>query len=700
MCGIFAYIGNRECLEMLITALRRLEYRGYDSAGVALHNGSCKDSVRVVKEKGRVDALAGRCGGGVKGSCGVAHTRWATHGKPSTENAHPHVSAGTRCAVVHNGIIENFKALRDELKSNGCVFKSETDTEVLPHLFNKMANAFPNVSKVEIVAKSLRLVRGTYGIVVVFEDEPDLIIGARQGSPLIMGIADGEHYLASDASAIVEHTKEVLYLDDGDIVSMSRSKYEVFKIMDLVESGKPYSPVRSEELNITTLEWSLDEIEKEGYEHFMLKEIHDQPNSLMNCIRGRVFVVAEPEEPNSPALKRHISNNFFDGEYTPLRDQGEAVDLGLQDDLLTGPKDRSRKFKRSNSLDSNKWTDGIWGIKLRGLSTDIGGKTALERMCEARRIIICACGTSWHAGLIGEYVLESLARIPVEVEYASEFRYRDPILFKDDVIVVISQSGETADSLESVRIAKKNGVPVIGLVNTVGSTIARESDAGVYLHAGPEIGVASTKAFSAQVMVLCMVALRVATKKGEIDQDTAGRIAEELYNIPKKIDKMLKQTDKIAECARFLKLASNFLYLGRGVNFPVALEGALKTKEISYIHAEGYPAAEMKHGPIALIDRLMPVVCIAPKRDPFYEKVYSNIMEVKARDATIIVITEEDNTDFDSMADYVLRTSETEVLLYPLLAVVPLQMLAYYIAKERGCEIDKPRNLAKSVTVE
>ena len=611
MCGIVGYIGNQEAGELLVTGLKRLEYRGYDSAGVAVLNGN----LEVRKKEGKVDELASLLAANpVPGSVGIGHTRWATHGAPSNENAHPHVASDGRFALVHNGIIENYGAIREKLKRKGYAFESETDTEALVRLIEDIQKE-TGLGLIETVRQALTQVRGAYGIVVVSRDEPGQIIAARNGSPLILGIGDEENFVASDASPLIEHTRHVVYLNDGEMAVVRCDGYEVFSI-----EGAPISK------EVHELEWSLEEIEKGGHEHFMFKEIMEQPEALENAMRGRI------------------------------------------------------------RLEQNQ-------IKLGGL------QDVLDKLTEAERIVICACGTSWHAGLVGEYLLEKHARIPVEVEYASEFRYRNPILGERDVVLVISQSGETADTLAAVREAQERGVLAIGICNAVGSTIARETDAGVYLHAGPEIGVASTKAFTAQVTVLTMLALLLGRERGHVSDSDMGAALEALSGIPDQIRRVLETNDEIKQIARDFRFASNFLYLGRGCNFPVALEGALKLKEISYIHAEGYPAAEMKHGPIALIDQFMPVVFIAMK-DATYEKVVSNIEEVSARGGQVIVITDEDNHELDEISEYVIRVPQTAECFEPLLTVVPLQLLSYHIAVMRGCDVDQPRNLAKSVTVE
>ena len=611
MCGIVGYVGHREAGPVLVQGLKRLEYRGYDSAGVAIVNGA----VNVRKKEGKVDQLEKLLESRpIHGTVGVGHTRWATHGAPSDTNAHPHTTTSGRLALIHNGIIENYGPLREALKRKGYAFKSETDTEVLVHLIDDVQKE-TGLPLPEAVRQALTQVEGAYGIVVVSEDEPEMLIVARNGSPLLLGIGDGENFVASDGSPFIEYTRHVVYLNDGEMAVVRADSYEVMSIEG--------APVAKE---VHELEWSLEEIEKGGYEHFMLKEIMEQPESLENAMRGRV-----------------------------------RLDEGL--------------------------------IKLGGIEDVMG------RLRDAERIVICACGTSWHAGLVGEYLLEQFARLPVEVEYASEFRYRDPILKERDVVLVISQSGETADTLAAVREAKSRGILTLGICNAVGSTIARETDAGVYLHAGPEIGVASTKAFTAQVTVLAMLALLLGRERGALDDATYAAALRELDALPDKVRRALATDEQVKAIARDYRLASNFLYLGRGPNFPVALEGALKLKEISYIHAEGYPAAEMKHGPIALIDRFMPVVFIAT-RDPLYDKVVSNIEEVAARGGNVIAITDEGNGELARLAEYVIEVPEVMDGLEPLVTVVPLQLLAYHIAVMRGCNVDQPRNLAKSVTVE
>ena len=615
MCGIVGYIGHRQAAGLLVSGLRRLEYRGYDSAGVAVADAA-SGALAVRKKEGRVERLAEMLDARpAPGTVGMGHTRWATHGAPNDVNAHPHESADGRFALVHNGIIENYGPIRARLQEQGYRFTSETDTEALVHLVDEVQKE-TGLGFAESVRQALTQVVGAYGIVALSRDEPDQLVVARNGSPLLLGIGDGENFVASDASPFIEFTRNVVYLTDGEMAVVRRDGYEVTSI-----AGAPVSK------EVHALEWDLEQIEKGGYEHFMLKEIMEQPDAITNAMRGRVLV-----------------------------DEGE--------------------------------------VRLGGLAD------VLPQLRACERIVICACGTSWHAGLVGEYLVERFARLNVEVEYASEFRYRNPVLTPGkDVVLVISQSGETADTLAAVRQAKEAGVLTIGVCNAVGSTIARETDAGVFLHAGPEIGVASTKAFTAQVTVLTQIALLLGRERGVLSHDDLRRHLDALALIPDQLRRVLAQDDRIQKIARDYRLASNFLYLGRGVNFPVALEGALKLKEISYIHAEGYPAAEMKHGPIALIDRFMPVVFIAT-REATYDKVVSNIEEVAARGGSILVITDEGNRDLDGLAETVIEVPKTLDAFEPLLTVVPLQLLSYHIAVMRGCNVDMPRNLAKSVTVE
>jgi len=610
MCGIVGYIGDKNCVPILINGLKRLEYRGYDSAGLGILTNN--HSV-VIKNKGKVSLLEEKVEKtGLTGNVGIGHTRWATHGIPNETNAHPHYNSEKSLFIIHNGIIENFRTLKTSLEKLGYNFQTETDTEVLVHLIDSFLKK--GYSLFKSVRLALTEVEGTYGLAVVYEKEPDKIIAARKGSPLVIGIGDNENFVASDVSAILSHTKQVIYLEDGELAEVYKDRFIAKTITD--------AEIEKEIHEITM---SLDEIDKGGYSHFMLKEIMEQPETVNNSMRGRI-----------------------------LFDKGTAVLGGL---------------------------------------TDVMG-----RLVNSKRIIITACGTSWHAGLVGEYMFEQFCRIPTEVEYASEFRYRNPIINQDDAIFFISQSGETADTLAALREAKLKGALVLGICNVVGSSIARETMAGVYTHAGPEIGVASTKAFTSQLIVLALITLLIARRKDMSEVD--GRsIAEEMMALPEKISAILKLNDQIEKIADDFKDASNFLYLGRGYNFPVALEGALKLKEISYIHAEGYPAAEMKHGPIALIDENMPVVFIAPK-DSTYDKIISNIEEVKARGGRIIAIATENDNGIDSLVDYTIKIPSTIRMLMPILTVIPLQLLAYHIAVKKGLNVDQPRNLAKSVTVE
>lgn len=611
MCGIVAYIGKREAYPIIIKGLQRLEYRGYDSAGVALLNGD----LNVYKKAGKVSDLATYVKDkDLKGFVGMGHTRWATHGEPNDRNAHPHFSQNKEFAIIHNGIIENYASIKQELTKQGHTFNSDTDTEVLIHLIEEIYNK-GGVALEEAVRLALGEVVGAYAIVVLSRNEPNKLIAARKGSPIVVGIGKDEYFVASDATPIVEYTKNVAYLNDGEVATIDNGVLTVKTIGNEVKI--PY---------VQELELKLEALEKGGFEHFMLKEIYEQPRSIADSMRGR-----------------------FDAK------QGT--------------------------------------IKLGGL------REFEKKLLNANRILIAACGTSWHAGLVAEYLIEDLARIPVEVEYASEFRYRNPVISENDVLIAISQSGETADTLAAVELAKSKGATIFGVCNVVGSSIPRATHAGSYTHAGPEIGVASTKAFTAQVTVLTLMALQIAHKKGSITETRFRELLNELEIIPNKIEEALRSNEEIKKIAERYKDARNFLYLGRGYGFPVALEGALKLKEISYIHAEGYPAAEMKHGPIALIDEEMPVVVIATKHGS-YEKVVSNIQEVKARKGKIIAIVTEGDTVVREMADYVIEIPETDEILVPLVSVVPLQLLAYHIAVMRGCNVDQPRNLAKSVTVE
>jgi len=608
MCGIVGYVGSQESLPILLEGLRRLEYRGYDSAGVAILNGA---GLSVQKAAGKIAVLEALLDGRrPKGSLGIAHTRWATHGEPNTVNAHPHVDCKQNIAVVHNGIIENYVTIKKKLEQEGHRFTTDTDTEVIAHLIEKYFEG--NLERA--VAAALQHLTGTYGIAVIARDDPGKIVGARHGSPLVVGICDSEYVLASDVSAIIRHTNQVVYLDDGEMVV-------------LTPAGIHTTTIKEEKVSkrIETVDWDLSTIEKAGFAHFMLKEIFEQPQSLRNTLRGRLMV-----------------------------EEGTA--------------------------------------RLGGLNMSPAELRAITR------VVITACGTSWHAGMIGEYLIEELARIPVEVEYASEFRYRNPILEPGTLVIAISQSGETADTLAAMREAKRRGARVLGFCNVVGSTIARESDGGVYIHAGPEIGVASTKAFTSQVASLALLTLYLG-RLGELSSEMGAVLAKELEQIPEKIERILAGAERVKAIAKAYAHHNNFLYLGRGYNFPVALEGALKLKEISYIHAEGYPAAEMKHGPIALIDQNMPVVFICTQ-DSAYEKVLSNMEEVRARRGKIIAIASEGDDHVATKADHVIYIPKTVGPLTPLLAVLPLQLLAYHIAVERGCDVDQPRNLAKSVTVE
>jgi len=608
MCGIVGYVGDRKALPILINGLKRLEYRGYDSAGVALIE---EGALWSRKRKGKIRELEGEIGNAdPAASVGIAHTRWATHGPPTTENAHPHFGCQKPIALAHNGIIENYAQLREEMKRKGHTFTTETDTEVLVHLIEE----FYYGDLVMAVRAALNLVRGTFGIAVICTEEPDLIVAARRGSPLVIGVGEGETIIASDGSAIVEHTRNVIYLEDDEMAIVDRHGVVVRTLTDS-QVGK----------DVEELPFDLTQIQKGGYDHYMLKEIFEQPGTIQDSMRGRLQM-----------------------------EDGSAKLGGLT---------------------------GHW-----------------ERIRNSSRLIITACGTSWHAGLIGEYLFENLARLPVEVEYASEFRYRDPIVGNTDTILAISQSGETLDTLAALREGSRKGALTLGLCNTVGSTIARETDAGVYLHAGPEIGVASTKAFTSQVIVLTQMALSLA-RMGPLSSESGRRIAQELSELPGKVNRILEHQETIKAIAERFAESSTALYLGRGYNYPVALEGALKMKEISYIHAEGYPAAEMKHGPIALIDEKMPVVFIAIK-DSVYEKVVSNIEEVKARGGWIIAVVTEGDTQVRALADEVIEIPAVEQCLSPVLTVLPLQLLAYYTAVFKGCHVDQPRNLAKSVTVE
>jgi glucosamine--fructose-6-phosphate aminotransferase (isomerizing) len=611
MCGIVGYVGNREAYPILIKGLKRLEYRGYDSSGVALLNGS----MEVFKKKGKVQDLEDFVGSNPpKSTIGIGHTRWATHGEPNDANAHPHLSESKNLAIIHNGIIENYSSLKQELISKGHTFHSDTDTEVLIHFIEEIQKD-NQCSLEEAVRLALHEVVGAYAIVIISKGQDKQLIAARKGSPLVIGVGKGEFFIASDATPIIEYTNEVVYLNDLQVALIKDGKLTIRSLENKKQT--PY---------IQKLELELESIEKGGFDHFMLKEIFEQPKSILDSMRGRLST-------------------------------------------------------SQNSLVLN------------------GVDQFINRFLNADRILFVGCGTSWHAGLVGEYLFEDLARIPVEVEYASEFRYRNPIIREKDIVVAISQSGETADTLAALELAKSKGAFIYGVCNVVGSSIARITDSGTYLHAGPEIGVASTKAFTSQVTVLAMMALQLAQRKGTISIASFKEILLDLSQIPKKVSEILNKADDIKKIAELFKNSSNTLYLGRGYNFPVALEGALKLKEISYIHAEGYPAAEMKHGPIALIDAEMPVVFIAIK-DSSYEKVVSNIQEVKARKGKIISICTEGDTIVKDLSDYSIEIPKVHDCLSPLLTVIPLQLFSYYVAILRGCNVDQPRNLAKSVTVE
>jgi glutamine---fructose-6-phosphate transaminase (isomerizing) len=611
MCGIVGYLGHREAYPIIIKGLQRLEYRGYDSAGVALLNGD----LNVYKKKGKVVDLHDFAKDkDLKSHLGIGHTRWATHGEPNDRNAHPHLSNSGKLALIHNGIIENYAALKTDLLKKGYEFKSDTDSEVF---INFIEDIYLNtgVALGEAVRLALNKVVGAYAIAIISLEDPNLMIAARKGSPLVVGLGKNEFFVASDATPIIEYTNEVVYLEDQEIAIIKDGQLTIKNIADVEMT--PY---------IQTIDLELEAIEKGGYEHFMLKEIYEQPKSIGDCLRGRLQAK-----------------------------EGKLV-LGGIFDYVT-------------------------------------------KIVNADRILIVACGTSWHAGLVAEYIFEEFCRIPVEVEYASEFRYRNPIVNEKDIVIAISQSGETADTLAAIDLAKSKGATIIGVCNVVGSSIARATHAGSYTHAGPEIGVASTKAFTAQISVLTMMALMIAEKKGTLSDSKYRSLLVELESVPDKVAKALLLNDQIEKISAIFKDSTNFLYLGRGFNFPVALEGALKLKEISYIHAEGYPAAEMKHGPIALIDEEMPVVVIAT-RDSSYEKIVSNIQEVKARKGKVIAVVSEGDTEIPKMADYVIEVPHISDPLMPLISVIPLQLLSYHIAVMRGCNVDQPRNLAKSVTVE
>lgn len=611
MCGIVGYIGDKQAYPILINGLKRLEYRGYDSAGIALLN----TKVNIYKKQGKVADLEKHVlKDDISGNIGIGHTRWATHGEPNDINAHPHVSMNGHFILIHNGIIENYGRLKEKLIDRGYTFKTETDTEVLANLIEYIYLK-GQVSAEIAVRLALSKVVGAYGLAIICKDEPDKLIAARKGSPLVIGVGEGEYFIASDATPIVEHTKSVIYLNDDDVAILG-------------QDGLTLKTIKNDKLTpkVQKIDLEIGAIEKNGFDHFMLKEIFEQPRSILDTFRGRI------------------------------------------------------------SLDKNE-------IHLGGLYH------VMPKLIEAKRIIIIGCGTSWHAGLVGEYLIEDLARIPVEVEYASEFRYRNPIITDEDIVIAISQSGETADSLAAIKMAKEAGATVLGICNVVGSSIPRETDAGVYTHAGPEIGVASTKAFTAQVTVLAMIAMLLGHERKHISEKDYNVLINELNDIPAKIEKILTHNDDVLKVSELYKDVTNFLYLGRGYLYPVALEGALKLKEISYIHAEGYPAAEMKHGPIALIDEKMPVVVLATK-DKSYEKIVNNIQEVKARKGVVIAIVSEGDKIIEAMADHVLEIPEVREELSALLTVIPLQLLSYHIAVLRSCNVDQPRNLAKSVTVE
>lgn len=613
MCGIVAYVGNREAYPLILKGLKRLEYRGYDSSGVAfLENGE----LNIYKKKGKVTDLESELNGKhLAASIGIGHTRWATHGEPNDVNAHPHYSNNRRLSIIHNGIIENYASIKQNLIGKGHKFLSDTDTEVLIHFIEDVQKE-TGATLEAAVRLALKEVVGAYAIVVMSLDHPGQLIAARKGSPLVIGIGENEYFLASDATPIVEYTKDVVYLDDYEVAVINQGKLTIQHL----ESTKETIPY------IQKLEMELETIEKGGYDHFMIKEIFEQPRSIADSMRGR------------------------------LRADDAHLQLGGLNDYL-------------------------------------------DKLAQSDRVVMVGCGTSWHAGLVAEYLFEELARINVEVEYASEFRYRNPVIKENDIVIAISQSGETADTLAAIELAKSKGATIFGICNVVGSSIARATHAGAYTHAGPEIGVASTKAFTAQVTVLTLMAIAVAKRKGTISEETYRQLLIELETIPAKVEKVFENAAKIKEIAFIFTYARNFIYLGRGLNFPVALEGALKLKEISYIHAEGYPAAEMKHGPIALIDEDMPVVFLATK-DSSYEKIVSNIQEVKARKGRVIAIVTEGDTLIPGMVDFVIEVPNTHEILTPLVSVIPLQLLSYYIAVMRGRNVDQPRNLAKSVTVE
>ncbi len=617
MCGIVGYIGNREAYEILIKGLKRLEYRGYDSAGIAIFNG---ENTNVYKCHGKVNDLENYVEGkDISGKIGIGHTRWATHGEPNDTNAHPHTSMNGKFTLIHNGIIENYAKLKFSLEEKGYVFKGETDSEVLvnfiEYLYLENHSGDEEFTPDDAVIAAMQLVEGAYGIVVMSADDPEVLTVARKGSPIVIGLGNGEYFVASDATPIIEYTNSVIYLNDLDVATISKTGFTLANLKD-----------RKAKIDIQKVDLCLDEIEKNGFDHYMLKEIYEQPRAIADTYRGRL------------------------------------------------------------SLDTKNLTLG-------------GLHSVMNELKDAKRIIIVACGTSWHAGLVGEYLFEEFARIPTEVEYASEFRYRDPIINKGDIVIAISQSGETADTLAAIQLAKSRGAIVLGICNVVGSSIPRETVAGVYTHAGPEIGVASTKAFTTQITVLTMMAMQIGLANKGLTEQEFTDLVDELYAIPEKVESILAKSETIKAIAEKIKDATNSIYLGRGYLYPVALEGALKLKEISYIHAEGYPSAEMKHGPIALIDEKMPVIVLATK-DKSYDKIVSNIQEVKARKGVVIAIVTEGDVTIKEMADYVIEVPYSDFALAPLLTVIPLQFIAYYIAVMRGCNVDQPRNLAKSVTVE
>ena len=612
MCGIVGYVGGRTAWPIIIKGLQRLNYRGYDSSGVAVVG---EDGLRVFKRRGKVaDLLQQVKGQDISGTVGIGHTRWATHGEPNDVNAHPHVSMHGKFVVVHNGIIENYREIKARLAEKGYTFKSQTDTEVLACFFESIYEE-EGLTAEQAIKATLKRVVGAYGLGIICTDEPGRVFGARKGSPLAVGIGDGEYFLASDATPIVEYTDRLIYLEDEQVATLSRDGYNISSLNE-----DHLDPV------ITRVDFDVDNIDKGGYDHYMLKEIHEQPSSVADTMRGRVSA------------------------------QTHSINLG-------------------------------------------GVADVMPRLVQAKRLIIVACGTSFHAGLVGEYLFEQFARVPVEVEYASEFRYRDPIIGPDDVVIAISQSGETADTLAAIRMAKERGALVLGICNVVGSSIARETHAGIYTHAGPEIGVASTKAFTSQVVVLTMMAFLLGRKRGVLDEARYAQLIDSLLRVPDLIAQVLNGEAHIREVSRAYQLAQNAIYLGRGYLYPVALEGALKLKEISYIHAEGYPAAEMKHGPIALIDNCMPVFVLAT-HDKFYDKIVNNIQEVKARKGQVVAIVTAGDSEIAKMADYVIEIPKCDDALLPLVAVVPLQLISYDVAVMRGCNVDQPRNLAKSVTVE